>query len=120
MIKYVHINEYGSILFPIVFVAGFVVVENTSNGLSGGEITAAVFGFFALFALFGAAIYVLFRPPEALKPYILPPGNPSMGTSNGAASPASPSAASEAQGVNIENPNYVSFSKDVEEGTPDQ
>ena len=30
-------------------------------------------GFLALFALFGAIMFVLIKPPEALKPYILPP-----------------------------------------------
>ena len=48
------------------------MLPHPPDRLSGGEVFAAIFGFVALFAIFGGAAYALIRPPNALKPYVLP------------------------------------------------
>ena len=64
------LNQYCVVRISAGFVTNPTV--NRSSGLSGGEVTAAVFGFLALFALFGALVYIIIKPPEQLQPYILP------------------------------------------------
>ena len=60
--------------FCLIVSAGFRTIRSSSSGLSGGEIAGTVIGFTCLFALFATAMFVLIRPPDALKPYVLPPG----------------------------------------------
>ena len=46
--------------------------ERPSNALSGGAIAGAVIGFIALLALFGLVVFLVFRPPERLQPFLRP------------------------------------------------
>ena len=84
--RLVNVQKFSTVRVNIycdtsLLAAGFFLdTPSQSSGLSGGEITAAVFGFLALFALFGGLVYILFRPPEPLKPYVLPPGAASQST----------------------------------------
>ena len=64
------------------FVSNQAADDSTSDGLSGGQITGIVFAFLILTALFVGAIFIILRPPDALKPYLAPPPN-TTGSSGG-------------------------------------